>query len=966
MIFTLAWKELREHQSIWVTMVIMTVVLGFSLPKIVALQDPGLAAPVAALTILGMAACYGVVCGAMMFAGEQEGGTLVFLDIFLGRRGLLWMGKFAIGVVLVLAQAWAVALALWLLKQEPPEWAMAIVGRDAKKPDANVWFLFLPLVSAEAYAWGLLGSSFAQRVLAGAAVAAIGVTPVLLLAIIAPPIGFFTLASVVALVVLAGSYAKFLSKSQEWLAPPLEFEGPVDRKEEFLERFEEFEKNGDIPSRKHAPDTPTTVPLASANWSEPKSPDVEISGDHATPAATAVADNLTPLSSQSARGNPAPAPSPSEVLWWLTLKQAWPVIWCLAAAAFLIGWLSTANAQVLWPLATLLLGVACGNSAFAPEQRDLSYQFLAAQHLPLKTFWRFRILFWLAVAIAETLVLVFAHYLHLAIQRVIAPGDQPAEGFQGTLPQIMGPMLFFGVWLFYGFCIAQVFVWLCRKIILALLLSFLVAAAAISLWLPSLLCGMNGWQVWAPPLLILVATLLLIRAWAGGRIYERKPVAALVGFGAAGIFWALLTFGFRAWQVPDVGKPIDPVAFRADLPLGNDNAAAKAIHAAISQFGEPNDPWLAPMAEASRLPVGVLEMPRADGQPPLLRHLPACQKITDELLRQARAKKGTSDALEHLVQILALSRNLRNKAPLESYLAGVQTEASALNGLDQLLARAKPDPKLLHKVLDEVNRHANETPPPLDCLHTECFSSGGFLANSNTWTLAAPGAVKRIPEQWLAGSIALSLEVPHEAQRSRRIWQAVWAGLFRAVRTPHWQLPIQREGFLTQKSATRKVLDGWLPAAQGPGAGLTHADMVRLVDASWLSDERLFCPVQPLREAATRARWRVDSTRLVVALSLYRTENGKSAQELRDLVPKYFPAGVPADPYSGQPFRYGVAPENQRQNGNGPARGKEIVWSTGPDRIDHGGRINGAHLADDDARWPRGEFDLIMAVPQWP
>src|SRR6516164_6054960 len=50
---------------------------------------------VAALTILGMAACYGVVCGAMMFAGEQEGGTLVFLDIFLGRRGLLWMGKFA-------------------------------------------------------------------------------------------------------------------------------------------------------------------------------------------------------------------------------------------------------------------------------------------------------------------------------------------------------------------------------------------------------------------------------------------------------------------------------------------------------------------------------------------------------------------------------------------------------------------------------------------------------------------------------------------------------------------------------------------------------------------------------------------------------------------------------------------------------------------------------------------------------
>ena len=84
MIFTLAWKEVREHQSIWLTMVVMSIALGLGLSKVVALGDATLAAPVAALTILGLAATYGVVCGAMMFAGEHEGGTLVFLDIFLG------------------------------------------------------------------------------------------------------------------------------------------------------------------------------------------------------------------------------------------------------------------------------------------------------------------------------------------------------------------------------------------------------------------------------------------------------------------------------------------------------------------------------------------------------------------------------------------------------------------------------------------------------------------------------------------------------------------------------------------------------------------------------------------------------------------------------------------------------------------------------------------------------------------
>src|SRR6202011_3244928 len=149
---TLAWKELREHQSIWLTMVVMTVILGHGLVRIVAPADPFTAVATATLTILGMAATYGVVCGSMMFAGEHEGGTLVFLDIFLGRRGLLWLAKVAIGSVLVMTQALAVGLAFGLLKQEPPDWAMALVGQKGKPPNAIVWLLILPAMSLEAYA----------------------------------------------------------------------------------------------------------------------------------------------------------------------------------------------------------------------------------------------------------------------------------------------------------------------------------------------------------------------------------------------------------------------------------------------------------------------------------------------------------------------------------------------------------------------------------------------------------------------------------------------------------------------------------------------------------------------------------------------------------------------------------------------------------------------------------------------
>ncbi len=941
MIFTLAWKELREHQGVWLTMFVMTLLLGWGMAKIVALEDPNLAVQIAALTVLGMAATHGVVCGAMMIAGEHEGGTLVFLDIFLGRRGLLWLGKFGVGAVLVVSESVAVGLALGLLQQEAPSWAMALVGQPRARAAPYVWIIILPMVSIEAYAFGLLGSCLTNRVLGAAAIAAIFATPVWLLAIFAPPLVFFTLQIVLALVVLLMSYAIFLSQSQEaTLGPPVR-EALPDSKEQFIDRFERFERDAESYGATPAPVVVTSVPASKDEGGRMK--DERDAGSTVIPHPS------------SFGGKTPPARSPSEALWWLTLQQAWPILWSVAGISLLGGFIVGVNLQVLWPIATLLLGVVCGTAAFAPEQRDLSYQFLSAQHFPLQAIWRFKILFWLAVAVLGALTLLLGHLLTLSLRAGLLGARAPG-GFDGTLPNLMGPMLFFGAWLLYGFGAGQVVVWLCRKSILAILVSSLVAGAAIALWLPSLVCGgMGGWQAWAPPLTALLATWCLMRAWCGGRIRERQPVAALIGFTLAVLIWVLVNYGYRAWQVPDVGQPLDLAAFHASLPADKDNGAARAIHQAVNELDGPNDAaWQASMEEAARLPVGVLIIPREEDHSPNLLHLPNCRKISADLLRLARDKEP-GPAFEHIAQILALSRNLRNHAPLESYLAGVQIEKDAMNGLDQWLARGKPTPKLLRRVLDELNRHAHETPPALSCVQAECVCSGGMLGNANAWTLRTPGAVNGIPEHWLAGGIVFSLDLPHEAERKMRIWRLVWAGLFRAVETPHWELPASTEDLHTRKDATRKILHAWLPAAAGPGSSISRADVAGLLDASWLADERLFCAVAPLREAATRAQWRVDGTRLAVALSLYRLEQGNPAPALRALVPKYLPMGLPADPYTGQWFHYRSQPGE-------PA----IVWSTGPDRIDHGGRNHGGHLSDHSPAWSRAEFDLITPVPHWP
>src|SRR5262249_24879588 len=237
--------------------------------------------------------------------------------------------------------------ALRLLQLDPPDWAMALVGQNAARPDPNVWILILPVVSLEAYAWGLLGSAFTRRVLAGAAVAALGVTPVWLLAINAPPSVFFTLQAVVAVVVLAVSYSTFLGQSREaTLGVPPEPEGPLDPKGQFIQLWEEFERDDEMHGDEAGPDAPASVlPVCSA-WANdlelrekfarddviPREKPAPGAPQRVPPASPGMANDRIdgvpmPLASESRLSKHAQARSPNEVLWWLTLQQAWPILW---------------------------------------------------------------------------------------------------------------------------------------------------------------------------------------------------------------------------------------------------------------------------------------------------------------------------------------------------------------------------------------------------------------------------------------------------------------------------------------------------------------------------------------------------------------------------------------------------------------------------------------------------------------
>ena len=70
-------------------------------------------------------------------------------------------------------------------------------------------------------------------------------------------------------------------------------------------------------------------------------------------------------------------------------------------------------------------------------------------------------------------------------------------------------------------------------------------------------------------------------------------------------------------------------------------------------------------------------------------------------------------------------------------------------------------------------------------------------------------------------------------------------------------------------------------------------------------------PVQPIQLCRERAML------LKLALRWYQADNGKPADNLGELVPKYLPS-IPRDPYDGQPFRYRLS------------KGEEIEWPEPP------------------------------------
>jgi hypothetical protein len=980
---TLAWKEFREHAGVWVALAALAAVV---LAGLTAYLTPAGSTPtnpdeamVFVLAAVGLAITYGLVCGAMMLAGEAEGGTLAFLDTLPVARRHLWAGKFLMGVLLTLLQGLllgAVAAALGLRG--------GVAWGPSEMPPALrwEWLAVLPAVALEAYCWGLLGSALCRQVLPAVVLAALLLLIPWLL--ITP---LFWQAPALGLVARVALAAGALALSA------LRFTRP-DRQRRTLGR-----------GRARA----AAVPLRSR-------------------------------------------PTGMTVLLWLTLRQGGVWLLLFPAAGFLFALVLAGFGPVFWPVLTLLVGVACGSTVYLGEQSQGTYRFLGEQRLPLTRLWLGKTGFWLAVAVGVAVLVFVGGVVHVAL----AGGhgrDSSADGGAWALvtdgvrwPRLLSPLSVFGLWLLYGFSIAQTCGLVWRKSAAALFMSLVLSAAAGVAWLPSLLAGgLPAWQVFVPPALLLAANRLILRPWVSDRLYTWKPLAGLALCGVLAAAWVAAALGYRAVGVADLEEPAEQGAFARSvrafedrLPRPEQNQAASLIRQALAGLRDeetrvspapagggmmapgpvapqpdagpadvdfphlvdavlqhgwtgPNsdlDQWLdglfagewaAKLREAAVTPPGMLDDPRqADWfrMPDLPERCRWAARLFTARALQLQARGDGRAGLGHLAVALALSRHVRHLGTSSHLAAGVAAETVALEGLDRWVERVGPRPELLRQALAELTRHEQALPAGSDAVLADYVSCRGTLRDPGRLLRVYNGDESSLPRRLNGAMLLAAWEAPWEEARADRLVSAVFAGRLRAAEAGYPLLEAQRHApAAPERSVGPDALGDWRAAGTGAEAARARASLAGLIDASWLGDVLHRPTSVPLLEAVSLCR--VRGRRLVLALALYEVRKHQPAPDLDALRKDTDLGEVPADPFGPTQHRFGYrvsqgedivwdAPGEQGREVRHVAAGRGIVWSIGPDLEDNGGHVQGRAVPLPGRRFAAPAADWIFVVPRWP
>jgi hypothetical protein len=862
MYMRLWWKDARQFWPIWVFLA-----LAAAVTQGLVLNYAGPDARHGALGVLawGWTCLYAFVVGAAAFAGERETGTLRLLDILPAPRTVVWSGKvsFALGTTLALAGT--------LL-------GMAALGTDRWGPQDDAFALrfgvSLGVMVLHALGWGLFFSAILSNALF-AAIASIcftGLSSSVLVAVIDEAYFGGQTSQQMMLWHLLGALAPLLASHIAFTWARRSRRSPLQFR--FQSPIVVTWSRSPRPRRLQVQLQPHDTPAKPKPMPKPKGPMPELS--------TVVAATSWTADQPRPRSWFAEARS----LAWETIREGRSA-WCLFAVIGLIIpvclFILTQGRieETPFVIANTLVALAAGVSAFVPENRARTYQFLAYHGVRPGLVWLVKLATWcfgLAV---------------IWVAPAILTADSPVPRGQLHDYQIARfwlPLLGFAVGQLCGMAIPRgITAWVIALVVM-LALAIPQFAMVTALLLPD-------WALLVLPAALLVATW----AWSGDWLLDRPAPGRWVRLGLilASTFAVLLGgyAGSRAWGVPDAGPITPPQAWvAAAVPLPPDWNAASLYREAVGRLGnsKPADPeflsrnreTLALIREAAARPDCRFRHPEQltllnSPAPPPMRDLAG---LVAAAARNRQQHGDLAGAWSDIVAILRMARHLGEGATLSQVLQALEIEKTALDLAMDWAAAPGQTPERLRAAI-AAYRDRPRPIPATDVVRAEALLIERTIA---------------LPFDDLKGLLldSFALNPDHTV--------GIWTSLWHDVMTTPWERTRAFRVNRTEAAAMAQfvALEPWrrklspLSSALGPGGRLSYdAGSTPLLN-------RLLPYFGAYLEADDGNEVRRRALVQVLAIRAWQLRHdGRFPDRLEALVPEDLSI-LPDDPYSGRSFEY--------------------------------------------------------------
>jgi hypothetical protein len=921
---TLVWKEFREHWAVWLSLMLAT---AGGIAGIFGLISPGRNRDELLIGLMWFSSWgYGLVCGALLLAGETEEGTQMFLDCLPSTRRRLWRIKAVTGLCLLTLQTLAY-IAIGHFAIQPPllPFSMAIALNG------------ILISGVIGYAWGLFSGSFSKNV-----INAIGWAALLFV------IAGVALFPIVALVVWAFSEilpwfsSSRISEQDSQLFWLISLIGAAvlvaARSRTVYCQLDRLRARTLARPRAHV--RPGWRVVFSLAWSQLRGFVLAMVG---------CAILLT-------------------VIVAVVRLSAWPPGTLLVGV--ICGVFTFANEQ------------QSGAYRFLADQRlPLGRVWFVKVALCVST--------GIAVLVLAALGQLAGLAIRSATAPIQdSQSISNAIRFDLVLGLLTEPVYFLALWFVYGYTAGLLLGMLIRKPIVACVVATTLAFPTAALWAPSLATGgeLHAWQVLGVPAVLLIATRLLMRSWSSDTLLLPRALTITIAAVVVAAAWTVAALWYRAAEISAAPDVVDIAAFEASLPTPEENVGARLTVAGLNRLVRlerefrreeeirdraavtPDarrklpptytayttqgsevvaygwkartadlglfldklfaDAWARDLARAVDYPTGVFVDPRTTTINTLLPELNAVYSAAIWLGARGLQQQASGDPaafVDHLRTGLSVSRNLRRKSVYLAAIVSANAERNMVAPVERWLERLNGRPDLLRRALTILQQQANEPPTDIEgaraaellVLRNTFLDANNLPQSGSSFDPFAAGSLRSADLQ------RLSLEVPWESIRRRRSLDA----------------SVSRDATLVKSalSLSPPSVRSVIPIA------VTNFDN------------------NGLPRPETRCRTR--ASLLQVVLRLYQAEHGKPAESLAELVPEYLPS-IPTDPYDHQPFRYRLSrgevlnwPEdtfNPPTSGTPPdgkadkpsvaipskrivPPGQGILWSVGEDRADDGG-----------------------------